>query len=146
MKKIKKNRTIATSQITVGGLISIIESNDLIISAPGVIFRKDKSSIICEILSDWFAKRQEYKALMKKAYKAGNKELGDFYNSRQHAYKIKLNDVYGVFAINGWRYTDGNKFISKAITLTGQRLLQESISNMNLYINDQLKTIFIKII
>ena len=139
IEKIKKNRTIATSQITVGGLISIIESNDLIISAPGVIFRKDKSSIICEILSDWFAKRQEYKALMKKAYKAGNKELGDFYNSRQHAYKIKLNDVYGVFAINGWRYTDGNKFISKAITLTGQRLLQESISNMNLYINDQLK-------
>jgi DNA polymerase elongation subunit (family B) len=139
IEKIKKNRTIATSQITVGGLISIIESNNLIISAPGVIFRKDKSSIICEILSDWFAKRQEYKALMKKAYKAGNKELGDFYNSRQHAYKIKLNDVYGVFAINGWRYTDGNKFISKAITLTGQRLLQESIHNMNLYINDQLK-------
>ena len=140
IEKIKKNRTIATSQITVGGLISIIESNDLIISAPGVIFRKDKSSIVCEILSDWFAKRQEYKGLMKQVYKAGNKELGDFYNSRQHAYKIKLNDVYGVFAINGWRYTDGNKFISKAITLTGQRLTQESIKFVNIWLNEQLGT------
>jgi DNA polymerase elongation subunit (family B) len=139
IEKIKKNRTIATSQITVGGLISIIESNDLIISAPGVIFRKDKSSIVCEILSDWFAKRQEYKGLMKKAYKSGNKELGDFYNSRQHAYKIKLNDVYGVFAINGWRYTDGNKFISKAITLTGQRLIVESINFCNDYINNEIQ-------
>jgi hypothetical protein len=140
IEKIKKNRTIATSQITVEGLINIIESNDLIISAPGVIFRKDKSSIVCEILSDWFAKRQEYKGLMKKAYKSGNKELGDFYNSRQHAYKIKLNDVYGVFAINGWRYTDGNKFISKAITLTGQRLTQESIKFVNIWLNEQLGT------
>jgi DNA polymerase elongation subunit (family B) len=140
IEKIKKNRTIATSQITVEGLINIIESNDLIISAPGVIFRKDKSSIVCEILSDWFAKRQEYKGLMKQAYKSGNKELGDFYNSRQHAYKIKLNDVYGVFAINGWRYTDGNKFISKAITLTGQRLTQESIKFVNIWLNEQLGT------
>jgi DNA polymerase elongation subunit (family B) len=139
IEKVKKNRKLSRAEIKVDDLIKLIETNDLIISAPGVIFRKDKSSVVCEILSDWFAKRQEYKDLMKKAYKSGNKELGDFYNSRQHAYKIKLNDVYGVFAINGWRYTDGNKFISKAITLTGQRLLQESISNMNLYINNQLK-------
>jgi DNA polymerase elongation subunit (family B) len=139
IEKVRKDRKLSRTEIKVGDLIKLIETNDLIISAPGVIFRKDKSSVVCEILSDWFAKRQEYKGLMKKAYKSGNKELGDFYNSRQHAYKIKLNDVYGVFAINGWRYTDGNKFISKAITLTGQRLLQESISNMNLYINNQLK-------
>jgi DNA polymerase elongation subunit (family B) len=139
IEKVRKDRKLSRTEIKVGDLIKLIEANDLIISAPGVIFRKDKSSVVCEILSDWFAKRQEYKGLMKKAYKSGNKELGDFYNSRQHAYKIKLNDVYGVFAINGWRYTDGNKFISKAITLTGQRLLQESISNMNLYINNQLK-------
>jgi DNA polymerase elongation subunit (family B) len=139
IEKVRKDRKLSRAEIKVSDLIKLIETNDLIISAPGVIFRKDKSSVVCEILSDWFAKRQEYKDLMKKAYKSGNKELGDFYNSRQHAYKIKLNDVYGVFAINGWRYTDGNKFISKAITLTGQRLLQESISNMNLYINNQLK-------
>jgi hypothetical protein len=78
---------------------------------------------------------------MKKAYKVDNDPvMGSFYDRRQHAYKIKLNDVYGVFAINGWRYTDGNKFISKAITLTGQRLTQESIIFVNKWMNEQLET------
>jgi len=139
IEKVKKDRRLSEAQISVGELIKIIEQNDFIISAPGVIFRKDKLSVVCEILSDWFDKRQEYKKLMKKAYKVDNDPvMGEFYNKRQHAYKIKLNDVYGVFAINGWRYTDGHKFISKAITLTGQRLLQESITNMNNYLNNEL--------
>jgi len=139
IEKVKRDRRLSEAQISVGDLIEIIEKNDFIISAPGVIFRKDKLSVVCEILSDWFAKRQEYKKLMKKAYKVDNDPvMGEFYNKRQHAYKIKLNDVYGVFAINGWRYTDGHKFISKAITLTGQRLLQESIANMNNYLNNEL--------
>lgn len=139
IEKIRKDRTISSSRIKVGDLVELIEENDLYISAPGVMFRKDKLSVVCEILSDWFAKRQEYKRLMKKAYKVDKDPvMGAFYDKRQHAYKIKLNDVYGVFAINGWRYTDGNKFISKAITLTGQRLLQESISNMNVYLNKEL--------
>ena len=50
---------------------------------------------------------------------------------------MALYDVYGCYAINGWRYTDGHKIISSAITLTGQRLLQESIKNMNDYINNE---------
>ena len=141
IEKVKKDRRLSHTQVKVGDLIEIIEGNDLIISAPGVMFRKDKSSVVCEILSDWFAKRQEYKKLMKKAYKEDNDPvMGSFYDRRQHAYKIKLNDVYGVFAINGWRYTDGNKFISKAITLTGQRLTQESIVFVNNWLNQELGT------
>jgi DNA polymerase elongation subunit (family B) len=78
---------------------------------------------------------------MKKAYKEDKDPVkGELYNRRQHAYKIKLNDVYGVFAINSWRYTDGHKFISKAITLTGQRLTQESIKFVNNYLNTHLNT------
>lgn len=139
IEKVKKDRKLVRSKIKVGELIELIEENNLLISAPGVIFRKDKSSVVCEILTDWFAKRQEYKLLMKKAYKVDNDPImGEFYNKRQHAYKIKLNDVYGVFAINSWRYTDGHKFISKAITLTGQRLLTESIKNMNDYLNKEM--------
>ena len=139
IEKVKKDRKLIRSEIKVSHLIELIEEGDLLISAPGVIFRKDKSSVVCEILADWFAKRQEYKSLMKKAYKVDKDPImGEFYNKRQHAYKIKLNDVYGVFAINSWRYTDGHKFISKAITLTGQRLLQESIKNMNLYLNKEM--------
>jgi len=140
IEKIRKDRTIAASKIKVGELVNIIEKNDLYISAPGVMFRKDKLSVVCEILADWFAKRQEYKRLMKKAYKVDKDPvMGAFYDKRQHAYKIKLNDVYGVFAINGWRYTDGNKFISKAITLTGQRLITETIKFCNDYINNEIQ-------
>ena len=141
VEKIKKDRTISSSTAKIKDLIDLIEHNNLIISAPGVIFRKDKSSVVCDILTDWFKKRQEYKKLMKKAFKEDKDPvMGEFYNKRQHAYKIKLNDVYGVFAINGWRYTDGNKFISKAITLTGQRLTQESIIFVNKWLNQQLGT------
>ena len=141
IEKIKKDRTINKSKIKVGDLVELIEENNLYISAPGVMFRKDKQSVVCEILADWFAKRQDYKRLMKKAYKVDKDPvMGAFYDKRQHAYKIKLNDVYGVFAINGWRYTDGNKFISKAITLTGQRLTQESIKFVNDWMNKELGT------
>ena len=141
IEKVKKDRKLIRSEVRVQDVVNLIEEGDLLISAPGVIFRKDKSSVVCEILADWFAKRQEYKALMKKAYKVDNDPvMGEFYNKRQHAYKIKLNDVYGVFAINGWRYTDGHKFISKAITLTGQRLTQESIKFVNKWMNEELST------
>lgn len=144
IEKVNKKREIIKSQTTVENLLNIIEANNYIISAPGVIFRKDRQSVVCDVLADWFLKRQEYKKLMKKAYKENNPVKGELYNRRQHAYKIKLNDVYGVYSINGWRYTDGNKFISKAITLTGQRLLQESIQNMNNYINKLLKNTHIQ--
>jgi DNA polymerase elongation subunit (family B) len=141
IEKVKKDRSLVRSEVKVKDIIELIKEGNLLISAPGVIFRKDKSSVVCEILADWFAKRQEYKALMKKAYKIDNDPvMGEFYNKRQHAYKIKLNDVYGVFAINGWRYTDGHKFISKAITLTGQRLTQESIKFVNKWMNEELGT------
>ena len=141
IERVNPNKSISRSGITVGKIIELIEQENWIISAPGVIFRKDKSSIVCNILTDWFNKRVEYKDLMKKAFKVDKDPImGDFYNRRQHAYKIKLNDVYGVFAINGWRYTDGHKFISKAITLTGQRLIQDSIKYVNKWMNKQMET------
>jgi DNA polymerase elongation subunit (family B) len=141
IERVNPNKSISRSAITIGKIISLIEQENWIISAPGVIFRKDKSSIVCDILTDWFNKRVEYKNLMKKAFKVDKDPvMGDFYNRRQHAYKIKLNDVYGVFAINGWRYTDGHKFISKAITLTGQRLIQDSIKYVNKWMNKQMET------
>jgi DNA polymerase elongation subunit (family B) len=140
IERVNPNKSISRSSITAGKMIGLIEQENWIVSAPGVIFRKDKSSIVCEVLTDWFNKRVEYKNLMKKAYKAGDTVKGEFYNRRQHAYKIKLNDVYGCYAINGWRYTDGHKFISKAITLTGQRLIQESIKFVNKWMNTQMDT------
>ena len=138
IERLKDDKSTNHSQTTIGQIIKFIEGGDILVAASGALFRTDKSSVVCEVLTDWFNKRVEYKNKMKKAYKAGDAVKGEFYNRRQHAMKIKLNDVYGCYAINGWRYTDGHKIISKAITLTGQRLLQESIKNMNAYLNKYL--------
>ena len=140
IERLRDDKTTNQTQATVGQIIDYIEQGGMMVAASGAIFRTDKPSVVCEVLTDWFNKRVEYKNLMKKAYKAGDAVKGEFYNRRQHAYKIKLNDVYGCYAINGWRYTDGHKIISKAITLTGQRVTQESIKFINLWMNEQLGT------
>jgi DNA polymerase elongation subunit (family B) len=140
IERLRDDKTTNQTQATVGQIIDYIEQGGMMIAASGAIFRTDKPSVVCEVLTDWFNKRVEYKNKMKKAYKAGDAVKGEFYNRRQHAYKIKLNDLYGCYAINGWRYTDGHKIISKAITLTGQRVTQESIKFINLWMNEQLGT------
>lgn len=140
IEKLTPRQTTQQASVKVGTLISLIKENNWLLAASGAMFRTDRSSVVCEVLTDWFNKRVEYKNLMKKAYKAGDAVKGEFYNRRQHAYKIKLNDVYGCYAINGWRYTDGHKMISKAITLTGQRVTQESIKFVNEWMNEKLGT------
>jgi len=140
IERLKDDKTTNQSQATVGQIIKFIEDGDILVAASGAMFRTDRSSVVCDVLTDWFNKRVEYKNLMKKAYKSGDAVKGEFYNRRQHAYKIKLNDVYGCYAINGWRYTDGHKLISKAITLTGQRVTQESIKFVNKWMNNELGT------
>ena len=140
IEKVDNKRKIQTASISAGKLVQMIENNDWAIAANGTMFKKDMPSVIVEILNDWFNKRKQYKDLMKKAYKIGDIAMGEHYNRLQHTFKIKLNDVYGVFAQNGWRYSDGNLFISKAITLTGQRLDQESIKFVNKEINTELGT------
>jgi DNA polymerase elongation subunit (family B) len=140
IERLKDDKTTNQSQATVGQIIKFIEDGDILVAASGAMFRTDRSSVVCDVLTDWFNKRVEYKNLMKKAYKSGDAVKGEFYDRRQHAYKIKLNDVYGCYAINGWRYTDGHKLISKAITLTGQRVTQESIKFVNKWMNKELGT------
>ncbi len=140
IQKLNESRQIQESTITVGKILKFIKDNNIIIAANGSLFRTDINSVVCEVLEDWFNKRKEYNNLKKKYGKEGNKEKEEFYDKRQHAYKIKLNDVYGSYAINGWRYTDGHKFISAAITLTGQKLDQEAIKFSNDWLNKKLGT------
>ena len=47
--------------------------------------------------------------------------------------------MYGTYAINGWRYTDGHLICSAGITNSGQRLTQESIEFVNNKINTEIK-------
>jgi DNA polymerase elongation subunit (family B) len=135
-----QNKEGKIADVNIGKLIKIIENKKYTISASGVMFRTDVKGIVPQILEDWFNKRKQYKNKMKKAYIDGNKDLGDHYNRMQHAFKIKLNDVYGVFAINSWRYSDGKLILSPAITLTGQRMIKETIKEANKIVEEMLLT------
>jgi DNA polymerase elongation subunit (family B) len=123
----KKTYTLSEKTTTVKKLIKTIYQNNFIIAANGTIFDSSKKSIIAEILTDWFNLRTQYKNEMKKAYKRGDKEVGVLYDQKQHSIKILLNSVYGTLAINSWRYTDGYKICSSAITNTGQRFVMETL-------------------
>lgn len=132
----KEDYTLKITKTTIGQLIKTIESKKWIISANGVCFRTDVKSIVASILADWFSLRKEYKGKMEVANKEGNEFLEKLYDSQQHSFKILLNAVYGAFAINSWRFTDGHKILSSAITCTGQRMLQESLRETNNIINN----------
>jgi DNA polymerase elongation subunit (family B) len=123
--------------IKVSKLISLIEENNLAISANGVMYRTDKPSVLSTILAKWFDERVEYKGYMKKAYKAGDKEKGAFWHQRQHTMKILLNSLYGATALGSFRY--GSVILSESITLSGQRIIQESALCANRHMNKVIK-------
>ena len=74
---------------------------------------------------------------MKKAYKVGDKELGDSFHMKQYTMKILLNSLYGATALKNFRY--GNVYLSEAITLSGQRIIQESALTTNRVMNKLMR-------
>jgi DNA polymerase elongation subunit (family B) len=134
----KKNYTLTQAKVKLEDLIKIIEDNNLTISASGAMFRTDEQSVVAKILEGWFNKREHYRGLKKKAGKEEDWINYKSYDLFQHAFKILQNAMYGTFAISGWRYTDGQLICSAAITNTGQRLTQESITFTNSKLNTEL--------
>jgi DNA polymerase elongation subunit (family B) len=74
---------------------------------------------------------------MKEAYKAGDKIAGEKYHLMQYTMKILLNSLYGATALPSFRY--GNVILSEAITLSGQRIIQESALCANRHMNKVLR-------
>jgi DNA polymerase elongation subunit (family B) len=115
--------------MTVKEIISLIEEHNLAITANGTMFRTDKPSTLSVVLAKWFDERVEYKNAMKKAYKSGDKAGGDLNHLRQYTMKILLNSLYGATALPSFRY--GSVLLSEGITLTGQRIIQDSGTFIN---------------
>jgi DNA polymerase elongation subunit (family B) len=137
-KLVKSTYALKDATIAAGALIRLIEDNNWTISASGAFYRTDQKSIACEVLEDWFDKREHYRALKKTAGKAEDWVNYKLYDLYQMAFKILQNALYGTYAINSWRFTDGFKICSAAITNSGQRLTKESIAFVNDYISEQL--------
>ena len=133
IENIKRKRT----KVTIGELIEFIESNNWAISANGVMFSTNRESVLSTILNKWFDERVLYKNKMKDAYKSGNNELGAAYHMKQYTMKILLNSLYGATALGSFRY--GNVVLSEAITLSGQRIIQESALGANRHMNKVIK-------
>ena len=74
---------------------------------------------------------------MKKAYKSGDEELGASFHMKQYTMKILLNSLYGATALGSFRY--GNVILSEAITLSGQRIIQESALCANRHMNKVIR-------
>ena len=123
--------------IKIPDLIELIESENLSVSANGVMYRTDFDSVLSTILNKWFNERVVFKNQMKKAYKEGNKELGELMHLKQHTMKILLNSLYGATALGSFRY--GNVILSESITLTGQRIIQESAKYANSHMNQVIR-------
>jgi len=134
----RKTYVLQDAHVKLGQLIELIEDNKWTISAAGAFYRTDKKSISCEVLEDWFDQRNKYKGLKKKAGKAEDWGKYKLYDLYQLAFKILQNALYGTYAINSWRFTDGYKICSASTTNSGQRLTKESINFTNQYISDQL--------
>jgi DNA polymerase elongation subunit (family B) len=56
---------------------------------------------------------------------------------KQYTMKILLNSLYGATALGAFRY--GNVLLSEAITLSGQRIIQESALCANRHMNKVIK-------
>ena len=133
----KTNYTLKAAKIKLGDLIKLIEQNEYTVAASGAMFRTDKKSVVATILEGWFNKREHYRALKKKAGKAEDWANYKLYDLYQHSFKILQNAMYGTYAKNGWRYTDGHLICSAAITNSGQRLTMSTIDFVNDKINNE---------
>jgi DNA polymerase elongation subunit (family B) len=136
----KKTFKLKKGTTTIKKLIELIETNNYTISASGAIFRTDIKSIAVEVLEDWFEKREYYRELKKQAGKQEKWDDFQFYDLYQMAFKILQNAKYGGYAINSWRFTDGYKICSSAITNSGQRLDKSVIEFCNNKINKELNS------
>ena len=125
--------------VDVGKLISMIEQNNLAISANGCLFSTDKESTLSTVLNKWFDERVKYKNAMKKAFKSGDKEKGAYYYLMQYTMKILLNSLYGATALPSFRYGMSLSILSEAITLSGHRIIQESALCANKHMNKVIR-------
>lgn len=133
-----ENTKRSKTQLKVKELLNFIIENKWTISANGVMFRTDKRSVLSVAIDQYFDERMLYQGKMNEAYKKGNKKEGDKYNFLQYRGKILLNSLYGGLALGGaFRYA--NVILAEAITLTGQRVIQESALTINEHINKVIK-------
>ena len=73
--------------------------------------------------------------MAKKYGKEGNKELAEFFDSRQHTNKIVNNSLYGALGAPGFRFHDLDN--AESITLSGQAVTKHAMHKGNEWFSKQ---------
>jgi DNA polymerase elongation subunit (family B) len=119
-----------TVELEYDAFVQFIQENNLTMASNGVLYSTISKGIIPEVLEEWFAKRVEYKNLMKKYTNEGDKVQAAYYDQRQHIQKIFLNSLYGVLGLPVFRFYDVDN--AAAVTLTGQDVIKTTAKFINL--------------
>jgi DNA polymerase elongation subunit (family B) len=119
-----------TVELEYDAFMQFIQENNLTMASNGVLYSTTSKGIIPEVLEEWFAKRVEYKNLMKKYTTEGDKVQAAYYDQRQHIQKIFLNSLYGVLGLPVFRFYDVDN--AAAVTLTGQDVIKTTAKFINL--------------
>jgi DNA polymerase elongation subunit (family B) len=119
-----------TVELEYDAFVQFIQENNLTMASNGVLYSTVSKGIIPEVLEEWFAKRVEYKNLMKQYTNDGDKVQAAYYDQRQHIQKIFLNSLYGVLGLPVFRFYDVDN--AAAVTLTGQDVIKTTAKFINL--------------
>jgi DNA polymerase elongation subunit (family B) len=117
-------------------LMTLISDKKYRVGANGALYTSENKGLIPAILEKWFQERNDFKGMMKKASKAGDKEKEEYFDRLQYVTKILLNSMYGVLGLNSFRFFDLDN--AEAVTLTGQDTLKFADIMGNKWIKDNL--------
>jgi len=110
-------------------LTKYLKDNNLCISSAGIIYDQNKKGVIPLVIEEWFAKRKEFKSLMK----TNDKNVRSYYDRKQYIKKIQLNTVYGVLLLKSFRFYDTEN--GESVTLSGQSLIKFADRTITNYYN-----------
>jgi DNA polymerase elongation subunit (family B) len=99
------------------------------VAANGVVYDLKRKGLIPSILERWMEEREEYRGYAKKYKQEGNKQLADYYESRQLTQKIISNSLYGVLGNRAFRFYDVDN--AEATTITGQAVVKQAMKRGN---------------
>lgn len=130
-------RSGKTKKISKDELLQYLGDNQYSIAGNGAIYDTKHKGLIPSILEKWFEERVEFKTLMKKALKSGDKVKAEYFDTRQYVTKILLNSMYGVLGLKSFRFFDLAN--AEAVTLTGQDVLMFADIMGNKWIKSNLE-------
>jgi len=114
----------------------LVNDSKLSIASNGVLYYKETTGVIPEILVKWFDERKEMRKMAKKYHEQGDEGMYEFYEQRQKVQKVLLNSIYGVLGLPIFRFYDKDN--ASAVTITGQDIIKTTGKAINEYFKKTL--------